>query len=234
MVALFVILTIVGFILMDSLVQWAEARHERPLGRTLRPLGLFSMPAVETASIPAGLFLDEGHTWVRLEPSGRTVIGMDEFVRRAIGRISAVQLPDIGTFVRRGDPLCVLFQDGRHAVIRAPVDGVVEAVNTQLARYPETGRSDPYEEGWVCIVRPKNLAAHVRRLFVAEDAEAWLRAEIERFKEFLSLRPLSQTALGHVVPDGGRWTEGVLELVDEESWTEFARTFLRSPRSVGE
>jgi len=230
MVALFVILTIVGFILMDSIVQWAEARHEQSPARSPRPLGLFPAPAIETASIPAGLFLDEGHTWVRLEPSGRTIIGMDEFVRRAIGRTSAVRLPDIGTPVRRGDPLFVLFQDGRQAVIRAPLDGVVEAVNTQFARHPETGRRDPYEEGWICIVKPKNLAAHLRHLFVAEEAHAWLRTEIERFKEFLSLRPISQTALGHVLQDGGQWTEGVLELMDEESWDEFARTFLRSPR----
>jgi glycine cleavage system H protein len=225
MVALFVILTIIGFILVDSVVQWAEARHGRPVRRpALRPTLAF-----ETVSIPAGLFLDEGHTWVRLEPSGRTFIGMDEFARRAIGRVDAVELPKVGAMVRRGDPLFAITQGGRRAVFRAPLDGVVSAVNENLMRQPETGRMDPYEDGWICTLTPKNLAAHLRHLLVAEEARAWLQREIERFKEFLTWRPMPQVALGHVLQDGGQWTDGVLEALDETGWEEFTRTFLRSP-----
>ncbi|GBC77588.1 Glycine cleavage system H protein [bacterium HR08] len=226
MVALFVILTIIGFILVDSVVQWAEARQ----GRTARLPALRPTLAFETTSIPAGLFLDEGHTWVRLEPSGRTFIGMDEFARRAIGRVDAVELPKVGATVRRGDPLFAITQEGRRAVFRAPLDGVVTAVNETLTRHPEAGRLDPYEDGWVCTLMPKNLAAHLRHLFVAEEAQAWLRCEIERFKEFLTWRPVPPAALGHVLQDGGQWTDGVLEALDEASWEEFTRTFLRSPR----
>jgi len=234
MVAFFVILTIIGFILVDSFVQWAEARQGRALKRTAPRPELVPALALETISVPAGLFLDAGHTWIRLEPSGRTLIGMDEFARRAIGRMDAVELPNVGSVVRRGDPLFAVMQNGRRAVFRAPLTGVVSAVNENLARLPETGRTDPYEEGWVCALKPKDLAAHLRHLFVAEEARAWLRWEIERFKEFLTLRPMPQPALGQVLQDGGQWAEGILEMLDETSWEEFARTFLRSPRSSAE
>jgi glycine cleavage system H lipoate-binding protein len=233
MVAFFVILTIIGFILVDSIVQWAEARQGRAAGRaTLRPE---LVPALvwETISVPPGLFLDEGHTWIRLEPSGRTLIGMDEFARRVIGRVDAVDLPKVGSVVRRGDPLFAITQNGRRAVFRAPLSGVVSAVNEDFARRPETGQRDPYEEGWICAVKPKDLAAHLRHLFIAEDAQAWLRWEIERLKEFLTWRPI-QPALGQVLQDGGQWTEGIMEMLDEGSWEEFARMFLRSPQSSGE
>ncbi|MCS6815781.1 MAG: hypothetical protein N0A16_00805 [Blastocatellia bacterium] len=229
MVAFFVILTIIGFILVDSLVQWAEARQRRALRRVTPRPEIFPALALETVSVPAGLFLDEGHTWVRLEPNGRTLIGMDEFVRRAIGRVDAVELPKVGSVVRRGDPLFVVLQNGRRAVFRAPITGVVSAINENLARLPETGRMDPYEEGWVCALKPMNLAAHLRHLFVAEEARAWLRSEIERLKEFLTMRPMLQPALGHVLQDGGQWAEGLLETLDEVGWAEFTRTFLRSP-----
>ncbi len=229
MVALFVILTIVGFILIDSVVQWAEARQGL---KSPKPRWEFlPIPALEMVSVPAGLFLDEGHTWIRLEPTGRTLVGADEFVRRALGRVDAVELPEVGAVVRRGEPLFTFEQNGRRAVFHAPVDGVVSAVNEELRRYPEAGRTQPYEEGWVCALKPKNLAAHLRHLRVAEEAQQWLRQEIERFKEFLTLQSFLQTDLGHVLQDGGQWTEGILERIDEAGWEEFTRTFLRSPRS---
>jgi|DewCreStandDraft_5_1066085.scaffolds.fasta_scaffold00034_114 glycine cleavage system H lipoate-binding protein len=234
MVAFFVILTIIGFILVDSIVQWAEARQGRALKQAAPRPTVVPALALETVTVPAGLFLDEGHTWVRLEPSGRTFIGMDEFARRAIGRVDAVELPKVGSVVRRGDPLFAIVQNGRRAIFRAPLTGVVSAVNEGFARLPETGRRDPYEEGWVCALKPMDLAAHLRHLFVAEEARAWLRWEIERFKEFLTQHPMLQPAFGQVLQDGGQWAEGILEGLDEASWEEFARTFLRSPRPSAE
>jgi hypothetical protein len=81
--------------------------------------------------------------------------------------------------------------------------------------------------GWVCSISPKNLAANLKLLRIADEAKAWLKSEVERFQEFFAARPLENTALGQVLQDGGLPTGGVLELMDDETWKLFGEEFLR-------
>jgi hypothetical protein len=113
-------------------------------------------------------------------------------------------------------------------VFNAPIDGVVKAVDQALARHPEAINADPYAMGWICSLSPKNLAANLKRLRVAEEAKSWLKSEVERFQEFFAARPLENMALGQVLQDGGQPTGGVLELMDDETWNLFAEQFLRA------
>lgn len=224
MVALFVILTIAICIGVDSLLQWRKSRKESMafhLAGELVPAEAF-----EDLAAPADLFLDGGHTWTRVSPSGRADVGVDGFAQHVIGRVDAVVLPDVGKEVRRGDMLFALRQDNRRAAFASPIDGVVTAVDKDLAWHPEAIRSDPYK-GWICSLKPKNLARNLKQLRAAEEAKTWLKEEAEKFQEFFSARPLGNTQLGHVLQDGGRPTGGVLEMMDDETWNLFNEIFLR-------
>jgi len=233
MVAIFVILTIVALITADSIVQWAEAKKAQQARRpALQPLGSLR-PAFAFAgvSVPKGVFVDAGHTWVELNVSGRARVGLDDFVQRAIGRIDAVELPQAGQEIRRGEKLFAIRQGERTAVFTAPIDGEISSVNDTLARHPEAIKTDPYEQGWVCALNPKNLARNLRQLSIAEEALAWLNKEVQKFQAFIAARPFETMALGQVLQDGGQLTDGVLELMDEETWHRFTSEFLH-PRVV--
>lgn len=225
MVALFVILTIVVCVMADSIVQWAKAKKE---AGAQAPDRLVPAYAFEDVSAPAGVFLDPGHTWLHLTHSGTAHVGVDGFAQKVMGRIDGVELPAVGAEVRRGDKLFAIRQGDRTAVFNAPIDGVVKAVDEVLARHPEAINADPYAMGWICSLSPKNLAANLKRLRVAEEAKSWLKSEVERFQEFFAARPLENMALGQVLQDGGQPTGGVLELMDDETWSLFAEQFLRS------
>ena len=225
MVALFVILTIVVCVMADSIVQWAKAKKE---AGAQAPNRLVSAYAFEDVSAPAGVFLDPGHTWMHLTHSGTAHVGVDGFAQKVMGRIDGVELPAVGAEVRRGDKLFAIRQGDRTAVFNAPIDGVVKAVDEALARHPEAINADPYAMGWICSLSPKNLAANLKRLRVAEEAKSWLKREVERFQEFFAARPLENMALGQVLQDGGQPTGGVLELMDDETWNLFADQFLRA------
>lgn len=224
MVALFVILTIVVCVMADSIVQWAKAKKEGAQA----PDRLVPAYAFEDVSAPAGVFLDPGHTWLHLTHSGTAHVGVDGFAQKVMGRIDGVELPAVGAEVRRGDKLFAIRQGDRTAVFNAPIDGVVKAVDEALARHPEAINADPYAMGWICSLSPKNLAANLKRLRVAEEAKSWLKSEVERFQEFFAARPLENMALGQVLQDGGQPTGGVLELMDDETWNLFAEQFLRA------
>jgi len=229
MVAFFVILTIVAFVAVDSVLQWRAAQKAQPARRPVaQQPGVFSPAfAFQGLSTPGGIFLDSGHTWVGLDASGRAHIGMDDFVQRVIGRIDGVELPEIGRQVRRGEKLFAVRQGERKAEFAAPVDGVVRSVNDSLARHPEAIKADPYAQGWICALSPKNLAGNLKQLSIAEEARTWLDGEVERFQRFFAGRPVESMALGHVLQDGGQLTDGVLELMDDESWHIFTSEFLR-------
>jgi glycine cleavage system H protein len=225
MVALFVVLTIIICVVADSAVQWRKARKEVIV---LEPsLDFASAYALEDVSAPDGIYLDDGHTWVEVTPSGTAHVGMDKFARNLIGRIDSVELPEMGKEVRHGERLFTIRQGERRADFTAPIDGTVMAVDRSLIRHPEAIESDPYHEGWVCSLSPKNLARNLKRLRVAEESRDWLKDEVSRFREFFAARPLEDTALGQVLQDGGQPAGGVLELMDYDTWVKFNENFLR-------
>jgi glycine cleavage system H protein len=226
MVALFVILTIVVCIGVDGLVQWRKSRRE---GLAKEWAGqLVPVDAFENMSAPANVFLDSGHTWVKVKPSGNAEIGLDRFAEGLLGRVDAVVLPEVGKKVARGDVLFALRQDNRRAAFAAPLDGVVTDVHKDVNWQPDMIHADPYKYGWICSLKPMNLARNLKQLRVAEEAGAWLKAEAQKFQRFLGSQPLQSLELGHVLQDGGRTCPGVLEFMDDGAWKKFNEFFLRS------
>lgn len=225
MVALFVILTILGCVGVDAIVQLRKSRREyatRSLVGQLVPAEAFA-----AMSAPSDVFLDEGHTWVRVRPSGATDVGMDSFAQNLIGRIDGVVMPEVGKEVHRGDVLFAVRQDNRRAAFASPVDGVVTSIDKELPWHPEMIQSNPFKEGWVCSVKPKNLASNLKLMRIAEEAGTWLKDEAKKFQEFFATRPLENMQLGQVLQDGGQITGGVLEFTDDETWKQFNEIFLR-------
>ncbi|HVN77755.1 MAG TPA: glycine cleavage system protein H [Terriglobia bacterium] len=230
MVAILIILTIVGFVVADALVQRARGRkvivrtqaESQPTGRNA------SRFVFEDLALPQGVFLGAGHTWLSLNPAGEARVGMDDFTQRVMGSINGVELPRIGEQVRRGQKLFAIYQGKRTAEFTAPLDGVIINVNQMLQQNPEPLKSDPFEEGWICSLSPTNLAKDIKQLVVADDAREWLNREIQRFLAFVVARPSEYFALGHVLQDGGEPANGLLEMMDDETWGLFIQKFLKT------
>lgn len=227
-----VVLTFIVSITASLVVQWVRTRRAgqvtlpRPSGPGVADLLPGLQP--ERFIVPAGLFFHRGHTWINLLFSGHVKVGVDDFLQRLLGRIDAITLPRVGAEVKEGRPFVAIRQGGRTATLAAPVDGVVCAVNDELARAPTLLKRDPYTRGWLLALRPTNLAANLPRLTVGESALAWLRAEVARLQDFLQVTlALKQDALvGATAADGGLIADGLLEHVDDEIWIEFQSKFL--------
>lgn len=225
MVALFVIVTILLCVSADAIVQWRKAKKEhasRNLADQILPAEAFA-----NISAPANLFLDSGHTWVEVKPSGAAMIGVDGLAQKLIGRIDDVVLPEVGKSVKRGDVLFAVKQDNHRAAFASPIDGEVVMVDRELPWHPEMIQDDPYREGWVCSVKPKNLAHNLKHLVAADEAKAWLKKEAQRFQEFFAAQTLDHMQLGQVLQDGGQLAGGVLEFADDGTWKQFNEMFLR-------
>jgi glycine cleavage system H lipoate-binding protein len=233
MVAILVVFTIILFVAADLVVQWVRARRARPaLASQPKAAGLADLlvPSLqlERFSLPGGLFFHRGHTWANLLFSGQVKVGVDDFVQKLLGRIDAIRLPPVGAEVKQGQPFAAVRQGGRTALLPAPVDGIVCAVNGELAKVPGLIKRDPYTRGWLMAVRPTNLTANFSHLTIGEGALAWLKAELARLREFLhATLSLERDALvGTTAADGGLAADGLLEHLDNETWADFQSKFL--------
>ncbi|HMB68582.1 MAG TPA: glycine cleavage system protein H, partial [bacterium] len=60
----------------------------------------------------------------------------------------------------------------------SPITGVVADINTRLGESPEVVNSDPYGEGWMVRVEPKDLT-EIEQLLTADEYSDYIGAETE-------------------------------------------------------
>jgi CheY-like chemotaxis protein len=161
-----------------------EARIEaqrRPNVRVVAP----EMAEVVSASeycVPGGAFLSAGHAWVRIEPEGQVRVGIDDFVRKALGTVKAVALPERGKVVKQGEPLFTLKGPAGEVQVVAPLSGRVEHDNAGLLTDPGDLLRSPYDRGWVCLLTPSDLAAELPALKIGQPVIDWYQEEIARLR----------------------------------------------------
>jgi glycine cleavage system H lipoate-binding protein len=235
MVALFVVLTIIVFLTLDYVVQRAELRRARgasPAGDAAAALAPIAASPACAPALPRGVFLDHGHTWAALEPSGTLRVGADPLPAILLGRPEAVELVAGGTEVARGEPIARLRRQGRELTLRAPADGVIAAANPGLAADPAQVARDPFG-AWLVELMPRRVGAAVRTLLVGEEAAAWLGEELARLRDTVASLDgnAAAVAAGPTLPDGGQPIEGLADLLDGDGFNQVTVAFLGSWRS---
>ena len=91
------------------------------------------------------------HLWVRID--GRHArIGLSEHGQVTLGEIKAVELPEVGDAVERGETFGELESRRTVAELFAPVSGTVTAINTDLEDSPSLVNDDPHHDGWLVEV----------------------------------------------------------------------------------
>lgn len=219
MVAIFVIATIVLFVLIDVLLQ-RRARATVPAAARI--------PVHDRFVIPRGYFLSPSHSWAELLFDGNARIGIDDFVQKLIGRVDAIEVAPIAASMKKGDTLFTIRQGGRTLAVPSPLSGKIVQVNPELKSSSAVIHEDPYVSGWVAIVEPNNLGSELKLMKIAEDAAQWLKKEIARFRNFImeSARQSELAPAGATLLDGGLPLTGVLQDADPHTWEKFQKEFL--------
>jgi len=227
MVALFFAITIIAFLVVDIIYQRVQERKAlagAPEAQTARPRPML----LNDIRLPEGIFFHPGHTWASILRTGMMKIGVDDLTQRLIGKIDAIELKNVGTEVKQGEPIIQIRQGNKTVELVAPVDGVVEMVNPAIKQNPMLLKEDPYKAGWIAMVKPNNIKNSIHSLNIAETAKDWLAQEIELLRDFLSGTRVEDRLVGQTLQDGGTPVEGVLEYMDDNAWNEFQNKFLKN------
>jgi glycine cleavage system H protein len=120
--------------------------------------------------IPEDLRYSTDHEWVRVD-GGEVRVGITDYAQDALGDVVFVELPEVGTTVKRGDSCSEVESTKSVSEIYAPVSGTVAQVNTELGDNPERLNDDPYGDGWICTISLAD-AAELDELLDAEGYRA--------------------------------------------------------------
>jgi len=212
MVALFVALMFIGFVLTDAIVH--RVGRKAPAS------------VVPVFDLPQGFCLFEGHSWSRPDSSVGVTVGADALVAHALGVVEKVALPKLGQVVKAGQPLFRLERQGCGLNVRSSITGRVVAVNTRLGNRPGSVAKDPYGSGWICAITPTQLDNSPSGMRHGQKAVNWLEQEFCRFREFLSMQVSPDLAVDVTYADGGLPATGSLAELPLAGWSAFEAAFL--------
>lgn len=109
--------------------------------------------------------------------------------------------------------------DSKTVEMLSPVTGEVVAVNKKVLEDPGVLNRDPYGEGWLLLVKPKDMRANIRNLLAGNMVRAWVQTTLDR------LRRRMGGELGLVYQDGGVPVAGFARVLSPEGWDEICREF---------
>ncbi len=107
------------------------------------------------AHFPSDLLLHPEHqVWARMDNDGLATIGITDLGIRLSGEIYMCRPKVVGSVVAQGRSIAVVELAKSIVSVKAPLSGVVEAINPLLATAPECVHLDPYGQGWLVRLRP--------------------------------------------------------------------------------
>jgi len=125
--------------------------------------------------LPAELRYSAEDEWARVDGNNVT-LGISDYAQQQLGDIVFVELPEVGSQVRKGEAFGVVESVKAVSDLFAPVSGQVVSVNGDLADTPELVNEDCYGGGWMLVVE----ASSPDELAVLLDADAYRKHVDER------------------------------------------------------
>jgi glycine cleavage system H protein len=215
MTVLLFISTIMAFLAIDYFVR----RRNIPV-QVAQPVLRKAIPM----RTPAGIFFTKSHTWLSLFPSGKVQLGIDDFLARMFTKPNIILLKNNSERVMKGEPILRVTEGNNEVIVRSPIDGVVDHVNTALAKKPSLLTEALFSEGWAYTITPASTN-DLRAFYLGEDTRVWLRSELGRLRDFFA--QLSGPAPAFM-QDGGLPASGIMDNLNPDQCKKFENEFLRT------
>ena len=125
--------------------------------------------------IPTGRWYTKEHEWA-MRAEKDVVIGITDHAQAQLGDVVYLELPEIGTTLKREQPFGVVESVKAVSDLYAPIDGTVVDVNSALVEKPETVNTSPYDDAWMVRIAPSS-ASQLDQLMNADTYARFLQDE---------------------------------------------------------
>ena len=169
--------------------------------------------------VPQEYGFHPGHMWVHDEGHQNARVGIDAFAGDLFGQIDGIEVADLNRWIRQGQKLCTV-KHGEHSVdMLSPVEGVVVSINHEALKKPGLITSDPYRNGWVCVVKAPELSTNTKNLLQGPIVPAWMQNSV------VQVRGMTQQLNPALAQDGGLPIKGMLFQVDASVRQQLVKEF---------
>jgi len=178
--------------------------------------------------IPKGLFISNGHVWYKAFPEGGIKVGIDDFPLKLLGEIDKIKLNSIGESLNKSGRMCTIKKGRKKMKFLSPIEGIISDVNQELVKNAREINDDPYEKGWLYIIKPVVDISYFREdMEVDISTQDWIEKEIEKLSDFLVHEFPSKRKLKEMFQKDKTLCEGILQKMDSFAWHKFQESFLR-------
>ncbi len=105
---------------------------------------------------PEQLLYTPKHTWAQITPEGNIRVGLSDYAQRHLEGLAYIYTESMGKEVKRMEPFGVAETWMFMFDLYAPVSGKIVKFNENLRNEPHLINEDPYGEGWIVEIKPKN------------------------------------------------------------------------------
>jgi glycine cleavage system H protein len=102
----------------------------------------------------------------------RAQVGLSDHGQNELGEVIAVEVPDIGDQIEKGEPFGEIETVRTVQELIAPLSGSVTAVNNELEDQPRIVNEDPLHEGWLIEIE------------LTDEGELEDLMELDEYEEF--------------------------------------------------
>jgi glycine cleavage system H protein len=126
----------------------------------------------EPLATPVQLLYTPKHTWAQMIPDGNIRVGVSDYAQRQLKGISHIHTESVGKEINKMEPFGIAETWMFMLDLYAPVSGKIVKVNEHLKNDPHVINEDPYTEGWIVEIKPKNslvLEQELKNLLSARE-----------------------------------------------------------------
>jgi glycine cleavage system H protein len=134
------------------------------------------MVKVDGYEVPEGLYYSKDFAWIKIE-GDKVRMGVTDYAQKSLREIVYAELPAAGSAVKQGEPFGTLESVKAVSDLIAAVSGMIEEVNEEVKSKPETLNEDPYNKGWLVVVKPANLQAELTKLMDFNASVEWHKGQ---------------------------------------------------------
>ncbi|MCB9971269.1 MAG: glycine cleavage system protein H [Hyphomonas sp.] len=139
------------------------------------------MTAVRGCNLPDDLLYDvENHIWFREIGDGKVKLGMTTVATALAGEIVAFTPKKVGRSIQAGKS-CATIESGKWVgPAKSVASGEIVEVNEALVSKPNIANQDPYDAGWMVIIKPEDWDSAKTSLTPGTDVGPSYEAKMDK------------------------------------------------------
>ena len=126
------------------------------LEELMRMEGIPAEKRKEYLAVPEQLLYTPKHTWAKITPEGNIKVGLSDYAQRHLEGLAYIYTEPIGKEIKKMEPFGVAETWMFMFDLYAPISGKIVKFNKNLRNEPHLINEDPYSEGWIIEIKPKN------------------------------------------------------------------------------